>query len=203
MKRLFSKSLKSETGSISVEAILMFPLLVWAYMGMYVFFEGLRESNINLKATYTVADLLSREEEEMNRPKLERMHAVYRWMSRSLEDFVQLRVSVVRFHEDGDWYELMWSEPVNGVEDLEQADVSEVLQPHVPIMADQSSAIVVETWTIYQPIMRIGLQNNVDIYNIVVTSPRAGKLDWEGANDGTGSDHNDNVDDDPDNLDGT
>lgn len=203
MKRLFLKRLKEESGSISVEAILMFPLLVWAYMGMYVFFEGLRESNINLKATYTVADLLSREEDEMTMAKLQRMHAVYRWMSRSLEDFVQLRVSVVKYHQTGEWYELVWSEPINGPEDLQQEDVVEVLQPSIPIMADQASAIVVETWTVYQPVMRIGLQNNVDIYNLVVTNPRAGKLDFEGMNDGTGSDHNDNVDNSDDDLDGT
>ena len=65
---LIRKTLKDEKGSFSVEAILMFPMLVWAFMAMYVFFEGLRESNINLKATYTVADLLSRETDLIDQP---------------------------------------------------------------------------------------------------------------------------------------
>ena len=50
---------RAESGSISVEAVLMFPILLWGYIGMYVFFEGLRENNINLKAAYTIGDLLS------------------------------------------------------------------------------------------------------------------------------------------------
>ena len=77
------KNLADERGSFSVEAILMFPLLVWAFMAMYVFFEGLRESNINLKATYTISDLLSRETDEINMNYLNGINEVYAWLSRS------------------------------------------------------------------------------------------------------------------------
>ena len=205
MKRFFKKKMRDERGSVSVEAILMFPLLIWAYMGMYVFFEGLRESNINLKATYTVADVLSRftdEDVAVTEEYMDGLHAVYNWMSRSVNP-VFMRISVVIFHQEEGAPEGVghhtkyWSYPINGVPELLDEEVATVISPHVPIMADQASAIVVETWSFYEPVMRIGLKETTPIYNIVVTRPRfTDHLIKEGMGDGTGSTHEDGVADD-------
>ncbi|MDJ0639335.1 MAG: hypothetical protein QNJ20_10910 [Paracoccaceae bacterium] len=209
MTRFFRKNLRDEKGSVSVEAILMFPLLIWAYMGMYVFFEGLRESNINLKATYTVADVLSRftdEEQEVTEEYLEGLHAVYNWMSRSINP-VFMRVSVVTFNQEEGApegvgsHEKLWSYPINGVPELLDEEVATVITPHVPIMADQSSAIVVETWAFYEPAMRIGLKETTPIYNIVVTRPRfTDQLKGPGMAEVSGSTHDDQVSDDDNGL---
>ena len=199
IKRLFRKSMRDERGSFSIEAILMFPMLIWAFMAMYVFFEGLRETNINLKATYTVADVLSREDTLITETYLSNMNVIYQWLARS-NATPQLRVSVVKWDEATESHELHWSHGV-GVDDLLQEFVDETVTPHVPIMADQTHAIVVETWIDYQPIMDIPIMpigiRDTEIYNIVVTMPRfAPKLDFEGYNDGTGSSHDDDVDED-------
>lgn len=192
--RLAQKALRDERGSFSIEAILMFPLLVWAFMGMYVFFEGLRESNINLKATYTVADLLSRETDLIDQDYLDGMNDVYEWLSRSTQP-VAMRVTVVRYDEANDQHIQVWSRGVNGKPDLTQAEVDVSVTPHVPIMADADSAIVVETWATYVPIMDIGL-TTTDIYNIVVTAPRfSEQLLFAGLGDGGGSTHDDGTDD--------
>ena len=188
------KTLKDEKGSFSVEAILMFPMLVWAFMAMYVFFEGLRESNINLKATYTVADLLSRETDLIDQPYLDGMNGVYGWLSRAGQP-VSMRVTVVRYDETADQHVKVWSRGVNGKPELDQAEVTQSLSRHVPIMADADTAIVVETWTTYVPIMDIGL-TTTDIYNVVVTAPRfTEQLMFAGIGDGTGSPHDDGTSD--------
>lgn len=195
---IIRQNLRDERGSFSVEAILMFPLLVWAFMAMYVFFEGLRESNINVKATYTISDLLSRETDEINMTYLNGMNDVYSWLSRSATP-VQLRVSVVRRDDASDSHVSVWSKGVAGKPDLTQAEIDAEISPFVPIMADASTAIVVETWTTYNPIMDIGL-TQTNLYNVVVTAPRfSDQLRFEGMGDGTGSTHNDNVDDESDN----
>lgn len=195
---IIRQNLRDERGSFSVEAILMFPLLVWAFMAMYVFFEGLRESNINVKATYTISDLLSRETDEIDMTYLNGMNDVYAWLSRSATP-VQLRVSVVRRDDASDSHVSVWSKGVAGKPDLTQAEIDTEISPFVPIMADASTAIVVETWTTYNPIMDIGLIQT-DLYNVVVTAPRfSDQLRFEGIGDGTGSTHNDNVDDNSDN----
>lgn len=194
LAHFFRRNLRDERGSFSVEAILMFPLLVWAFMAMYVFFEGLRESNINLKATYTISDLLSRETDDIDQTYLDGMNQVYAWLSRSATP-VSMRVTVVRFDETADQHVNVWSRGVAGKPDLTQEDVDTQISRHVPIMADASTAIVVETWTTYNPIMDIGL-TDTDIYNIVVTAPRfSDQLNFAGLTDGTGAEHDDGTDD--------
>jgi hypothetical protein len=196
LRKAFTRNLRSEKGSISVEAILMFPMLAWAFMAMFVFFEGLRESNITLKSTYTVADLLSRESDPDNPltvADLEGMNAIYAWLTRSSEP-VQIRVTVIRYDEPSDTHLVMWSHGVNGASDLEQEEIAGAITPHVPIMANATNAIVVETWGSYKPVIDMGL-TETDLYNIVVTSPRfAGQLVLEGVGDGGGSAHDDNTD---------
>lgn len=199
IQRLIQNFARKENGSFSVEAILMFPMLVWAFMALYVFFEGLRESNINLKATYTVADLLSREDNEVDELYISNMNVIYQWLARSQSN-VRMRMSVVHYDEDSDTHNLYCSIGV-GVEDMLQEWVYETVTPHVPIMADASAAIVVETWVDYEPIMEIPLVSigleETEIYNIVVTSPRvADQFKCDGIGDGTGSEHDDQVSDD-------
>ena len=193
------RTIGDERGSFSVEAVLMFPMLVWAFMAMFVFFEGLRESNINLKATYTISDLLSRETELIDQNYLDGMNDVYAWLSRSANP-VSMRVTVVGYDEANDRHVNIWSRGVAGQSNLTQEGINETISPHIPIMADANSAIVVETWTTYDPIMDIGLAET-DIYNIVVTAPRfSEQLIFEGINDGTGTGHDDdtgNPDDGP------
>ena len=183
------QNFRREDGTFSVEAVLMFPLLVWAFVAMFVFFEGLRESNINLKATYTVSDLLSRETELIDQEYLQGMNDVYAWLSRSPND-VNLRVTVVRYDQSSDSHITVWSRGV-GKPDLTQEQVNEYISPQVPIMADADSAIVVETWTTYTPVMDIGLTES-DIYNVVVTAPRfSEQLNFAGMGDGSGTVHDD------------
>ncbi len=195
LKKAFKRNLRSEKGSISVEAILMFPMLAWAFMAMFVFFEGLRESNINLKATYTVSDLLSRETDLINENYLDGMNAVYAWLSRATTP-VEMRVTVIRYDEANLNHINVWSRGINGRADLTQEQVNELLTPYVPIMADAATAIVVETWATYNPIIDMGL-TETDIYNIVVTAPRfSEQLMLEGVGDGGGSTHDDDTDED-------
>ena len=183
------RDFRKESGSFSVEAVLMFPLLVWAFIAMFVFFEGLRESNINLKATYTISDLLSRETELIDQTFVDGMSNVYSWLTRSRND-VELRVTVVRYDQSEDKH-IMVCSLAAGTATLTQGEVETTVSPYVPIMADADTAIVVEAWTTYTPILEIGLVES-EIHNLVVTSPRfADKMDCAGVGDGGGSVHDD------------
>jgi hypothetical protein len=194
LRSAIRKSVEEERGSFSVEAVLMFPMIVWAFMALYVFFEGLRESNINLKATYTIGDLLSRETELIDEAYLNGMNATYAWLSRSAQP-VSLRVTVVRYDAATDKHVALWSRGVAGRSNLTQSEVDQKISPRVPIMADASTAIVVETWTTYDPIMDIGL-TDTEIHNVVVTTPRfSEQLMLAGLGDGGGISHNDGTTD--------
>ena len=181
---------RSESGTLSVEAVLVLPMLLFAYLGMYVFFEGLRERNINLKAAYTVGDLLSRETNLIDMDYLNGMNGVFGWLTRTGNE-VAMRVTVVRYDEEDDKHVMVWSRGVSGKPDLEQGDIEVIVTPHVPILADADSAIVVETWATYQPLFNAGLETT-ELYNIIVTPPRfTDQLMLVGIGDGGGSEHND------------
>ena len=191
LNRLYQR-LRAEDGSVSIEAILMFPLLIWAWIAMYTFFEGLRENNINLKASYTIGDLLSRETSTIDMGYLNGMVDVFAWLTRTNQD-VGLRVTVVRWNEADERHDLIWSRGLSGKPDLTQEGVDAALTPSIPILADADTAIVVETWAQFEPVMEIGLTDTT-IYNIVVTPPRfSEQLVLEGINDGTGSTHDDGI----------
>ena len=118
------------------------------------------------------------------------MNEVYAWLSRSANP-VSLRVTVVRYDEDADRHIGIWSRGAGGRPNLTQEQIDDYLSDQVPIMADASTAIVIETWTTYSPIMEFGLGETL-IHNLVVTSPRfTEQLMFAGVGDGSGSDHDD------------
>jgi Flp pilus assembly protein TadG len=53
--------LKSENGSYSVEAVIIFPILLWALGATFVFWDVYKLRNNAAAGTYTVADLVSRQ----------------------------------------------------------------------------------------------------------------------------------------------
>jgi hypothetical protein len=50
-----------ERAAVAFETVLMTPILVWAFIGSFVFFDAYRVYNTSVKTTYMVADMLSRQ----------------------------------------------------------------------------------------------------------------------------------------------
>lgn len=182
-------------GTLSVEAILMFPLLAWAYIGMYFFFDAYRQQNINLKAAYTVSDMLSREVDVIDWPDIEGLNRVLDFLTASAQP-TQLRVSVVYYDQDTDRHILVWSKGTRGQLDLTQTQIETNYRDEFPIMADSDTAIMVETWAYYEPSVDIGLRD-VTFDNIIITRPRfAPQLCYQVCGVlGSGTAHDDNTDD--------
>lgn len=53
--------LRDEDGLILVEGLLMLPLVIWALVAMFIYWDVFRTINVTQKAAYSVADLLSRQ----------------------------------------------------------------------------------------------------------------------------------------------
>lgn len=63
MRRALRRALaaaRRERGALSVETVIIMPVLLWVLGAMYVFWDGYRAASVATKATYTVSDLLSR-----------------------------------------------------------------------------------------------------------------------------------------------
>jgi hypothetical protein len=65
LKRRFGTFLRDEDGLILAEGLLMLPLVIWALVAMFIYWDVFRTINITQKAAYGVADLLSRQKAEI------------------------------------------------------------------------------------------------------------------------------------------
>ncbi len=143
---------RSQDGAVSVETVIMIPVLIGALLGMTAVWDGFRHRNASLKAAVTVSDAISRETSPIDRAYIDRMDALFAFLAGARGD-AALRVSVIAntLTEDGEdeELELRWS----ASSDAELRAVSDVaeLEEHVPAMAVGDQIIVVESWLDWTP----------------------------------------------------
>ncbi len=168
--RSFARFRRAETGSLSVETVVLFPLLIWAYTAMFVFWDAYKTENINLKSAYTVADMISREQRPIDMTYLEGARTIYQFLNTG-DTNQQLRVSVVRQRvdsNDNEYLQLEWSEGTEGLPGY--TDLAQI-EAKIPMIARGDEVIVVDTSTDWSPVFNVGLPAR-SFTQTVVTSPR-------------------------------
>lgn len=165
-------------GSVSIEFVLAMPMLFWAFMAMYVYFDGYRQSGVNLKAAYTIADLVSRETEPIDDEYMDSMRKLHRLLTRA-NTYTNLRITVVRWSDSQDRYYRDWSAARGvGVLALTNDDML-ALADKLPTMPDAERVILVETTNTFVPLLNVGMENK-ELKNFVFTRPRfAPQVCWE------------------------
>lgn len=192
IKRLRAFSRETE-GTVTVEFAIYVPLLLWLFAAIYTYFDAFRQETVNLKAAYTISDLISRETTTLNDTYIDSMYKMTNLLIRS-DSVITLRISVVRWDEDNNRYYVDWSE-VRGsaLEAWTDATISDV-QDDLPTMPDEERVILVETRNEMTPAFRVGLPD-LDINNFVFTRPRFAPLVHFEGNLGSGGGHDDGVED--------
>lgn len=156
-------------GSVSVELVLVAPFLFWALMATYVYFDGYRQSTINLKASYTISDLISRETEAINNEYIDSMFELFALMTRPRSE-VKLRISVIRWDEGDGRYYVDWSANRGYANPRTDANVSEIHE-RLPTMPDNERVILIESRNHFVPLFDIGMGDAL-LKNFVYTRPR-------------------------------
>ncbi|MFK7751455.1 MAG: TadE/TadG family type IV pilus assembly protein [Sedimentitalea sp.] len=178
LKARLSAFWQDTRGNISVEFVLAMPILFWTFMAIYVFFDGYRQSAMNLKAAYTISDLVSRETDPINDDYIDSMHAMFKLLTRATSP-TAMRISVVRWDEDADRYFVDWSADRGFGSELNNATVSAV-ESKLPTMPDAERVILVETTNTFVPLYGGVGMDNIDLDNFVFTRPRfAPQVVWE------------------------
>lgn len=184
-----------ETGGLSVETVMIFPVLVWAYAATFTFFDAFRMQAANTKATYTISDMLSRVTEEVDQDYLDGLLEVYEYIVRTRHPDMSLRVTTVGWDPDAEEYFVVWSRGANTSIRHTDATINGIDQ-YIPEIAAGDTLIVVETALPFRPVFNIGLDALV-FRNITPSSPRfTPQLLWEGMGDGTGVPHDDGTGED-------
>ncbi len=165
---------QNSEGALTVEFMILAPLLLWTFAAIYTFFDAYRQDTVNLKAAYTISDLVSRETTELNDDYIDSMYAMSQLLIRSGSD-TSIRISVVRWDEDDDRYYLDWSkERGEAFVEWTNATISEV-KDNLPVMPDQERVILIETRNDLEPAFNVGLPS-MDLDNFVFSRPRFAPL---------------------------
>lgn len=170
---------RNENGGLSVEAVLALPMLVWAITATFVFWDAFKTLNVSQKATYTVADMLSRETQAIDGPYLTAMHELYDYLATTPGDNA-LRVSVVRMQLDpatnAKSYNLVWSQGVGGIAGY--TVLSQKVIDRLPDMSAGDQLIFVESEQEWSPAFAVGLAS-YRFREVAISRPRfAPQLVW-------------------------
>lgn len=193
LPNLFRRFRRDEEGTVSVEAAFYLPFLLGIFALTYTLFDAFRQESVNIKATYTISDLISRETTELNDDYIDSMYELAQLMIRA-DTQISMRISVVRWDEDDDAYYVDWSVERGPSLDVWTDGNINSVKDDLPSMPDDERVILVETWNEVNPAFDVGL-DAFDIYNFVFTRPRfAAQVAYEGMNPSDGGVHDDNTD---------
>lgn len=169
-------------GTVTVEAVIAVPLLFFAAAATFEFFEVHRYKSAREKASYTVADLLSRETSETGVTSTYVDNAKILFDEIANDDGVnELRITVLRYHGGDDIYQVSWSQ-VRGVGSLEPLTTAEVSNAHdtLPILDAGEELILVESESDYIPTFTVGLRELVITTRYFVSLRFASQVCFEG-----------------------
>ncbi|SEO08001.1 TadE/TadG family type IV pilus assembly protein [Palleronia pelagia] len=162
--------IRNEDGAYSIEAALVLPTLIWCSLAMLTYVDGYRQQTMNLRTTYALSDMLSRQWDPVGPKFVDGLGRVHDHLTES-DDETFLRVTVAYWDEPANEHKLVWSDATSdGPVPLNQETLTDVAGA-IPTMANGDSAIIVETWMNYVPAFNVGLKPS-QFYNRVVTSPR-------------------------------
>ena len=171
--KAFARRFRDDTrGSVMVETVITLPLLVWAIAATYEFFEVHRYKAAREKATYTVADMLSRETATVTPIYLDNALTLFNEISND-DGVNQLCISIIHFDADINEYSVRWSE-VRGSGEFAELEDSDVATSHatLPIMGDGIDLVLVKANSVYSPLFNVGLDSNLNIDSRIFTSIR-------------------------------
>lgn len=167
--------LRDTRAAVALETLLITPMLVWALVASFVFFDAYRVYSTSVKATYMVADMLSRQTNDVIPHDIQGMANVIDTIIRGAGD-VQMRTTQVAVINDV--YVVEWSHAVNGAARLFTANIPDI-QDRLPNMPNGERIVLVETFVGYQAPFNIGL-TVLRFDNFTVVRPRyAGQVPFD------------------------
>lgn len=163
---------RNEDGMLTAEAVIIMPMLLWAYLALFVYWDAYRAVNTSQKAAYTLSDMISR---EMNNVPLTPAYVTgMRNLMKFLVDkdeALKIRVTEVKWSQINNRFEVDWSiSPDTAMAALTTATIASYAY-RIPAMSDGDRAIIVETELSYHPAFNVGMADTA-LKQFIVTRLR-------------------------------
>jgi hypothetical protein len=179
LKNLVTRLREDVRGVVVVETVICMPLLFWATAATYEFHEVHRYKSAREKATYTIADMISREQLAITSNYMDRTLLVFDDMAND-DGANQIRISVIEYNADTTEYLVRWSQ-IRGTGTMQAlTDAAIAADTNImPILSDGQQFILVEAKSTYTPVFKMGMGAELDIKTRIFTAPRfVPKIDY-------------------------
>lgn len=160
-----------ERGYVNLEVMILLPVILWIFAASWVYFDAFRQQSVNQKASYTVGDMLSRETNYITPDYIDGTFELYKFLTRAEDGDVSMRITVVRWNDNNDRYQVVWSRTRGAVGGLVNNDVRNWTD-RLPQMSHNEQVILVETWESYEPTFQVGLPMPQNMQTFSFTKPR-------------------------------
>lgn len=97
-----------ERGTISIELLIVVPMLTWALLSVIVYFDAFRAQYYSERANETIADMISREDNAITAEFLAGADGVLRNLT-EIDSSPEFRVTIVEYTLADDSYRIVWS----------------------------------------------------------------------------------------------
>ena len=155
----------------TIETVMMIPLYVFAFLGMFATFELYRTFATQQKIAYTIGDIISRETVPLDNSYMNGMRNLFKYLSNeSSNSNVSLRVTVLYWDDDDNRHQRDWSQERGYRSSLSSNEVRDLYEV-LPVMVDNERLILVETGFKYTTPFNTGL-GDFEMKNRVFTRPR-------------------------------
>jgi hypothetical protein len=161
--------MRREDGTVAVEAMLVMPVMFWAYLSMFAIHDAFRMYGVHQKAAYSIGDAISRETVPIDDAYLDGTRDLFEYLAHS-QGNTNMRVSQIWFDANADEYKMDWSEVRGGISPLTNGEVRN-WHTKLPIMPGNERVVLLETWSAYDPPFETGLTVD-EIRTYVFTRPR-------------------------------
>lgn len=161
---------KDDRGGVLAEFVMVLPVLLWAYLALFVYWDAFRNTNTVQKAAYTISDTISREMITFPTTYIDGLRNVMDYMIDTDQD-VKMRVTSITYDIDDLQFEVLWSySPSGAMPELTTATL-QALKENIPKMSDADYATILETEVTYVPSFDVGMADQV-IKQFIITRPR-------------------------------
>jgi Flp pilus assembly protein TadG len=181
MKKHIARFRDDKSGVVVVEMVITLPLLVLALAATYEFFEVFRYKSIRDKATYTIADMISREGTTPGFIDNTYLDNCLRLFSDVAMDNTgnQIRISEITYNDATSEYEVEWSEIRGAGSLIRLVDSDVATTTTLPVMQGGDYLLLVESRSTYTPNFNVGFGNSIEINTRTFTKFRfLPKLDY-------------------------
>lgn len=177
MRSLFRRFGRDESGTLMAEAVIVLPVMLWAYLALFVYWDAYRSLNSMQKASYTLSDMISREMLPVNQTYVNGMRSVMEYLIDDDQD-VAVRVSSVTWSGVNNRFQIHWSATTSTTMPALTTTTLQTLindggatNVRMPDMADGDYVVLIETTVGYHPAFNVGLEDSVQ-EQFIVTRPR-------------------------------